>query len=90
MTAIRQSGFATLARVAVQKTMLPFAAYLGRLILSFHISSVSSPRKHVSKWRLVGKRSVSGTREHINEVQGVKAVQNSLSAPYWALHLPYF
>jgi hypothetical protein len=59
--------------------MLPFAAYFGRLILSFHISSVSSPRKYVSKCRLVGKRSVSGTREHINEAQGVKAAQNPLN-----------
>jgi hypothetical protein len=35
-TAVRQSGAAALGRVAIQKSVLPLAANLGRLVLTFH------------------------------------------------------
>jgi len=46
---IAENSAAALARIAIQEAMLPFAAYFGRLILSFHNSSVSALRGHVSK-----------------------------------------
>jgi hypothetical protein len=49
--AIAQYGLATLARVAIQKTMLPFPANLRRLILSLHKFSSVLTRDSVSQSR---------------------------------------
>jgi hypothetical protein len=35
-TAVAQGGFAAFARITIQKSVLPFAADFGRLILAFH------------------------------------------------------
>jgi hypothetical protein len=43
-TAIGQSGFAAFAGVAVQETVLPFAANFRWLILAFHLFSIQLSR----------------------------------------------
>ncbi len=61
---VAQYGSSTLLRVAAQKTVLPFAADLGRLILSLHNRITRSKHR---------KFPVNGTREHNSPPGGVKA-----------------
>ena len=53
--------------------MLPFPAYLRRLILSFHNQFNSYPATLYPKGRCVRKHSVNGAGEDSSEALGVKA-----------------
>jgi hypothetical protein len=61
--AIAQNRLATLARITVQKTVLPFAAHFRRLILSLHKITSLAARYVESSWSCWRKHPVNGTRE---------------------------
>jgi hypothetical protein len=57
--AIGQCGLAALARIAVEKPVLPFAADFRRLILAFHKSIWLPSGGKTGTWRIAMKRLVS-------------------------------
>ena len=69
--AVGQGGLAALGRVAVQETVLPFAAYLRRLILALH-KSVKLLWPGLMPCRRRENSTFRRTREDNNEGEGVK------------------
>ena len=57
--AVAQRGFAALARIAVKKSVLPFAADFRRLILAFHKWFSVLPGERPERARIAMKRLVS-------------------------------
>jgi len=65
--AIGQRGFAALARIAVKKPVLPFAADFRRLILAFHklfsvLPAEKPERARITMKRLVSRRGFNGNK----------------------------
>ena len=71
--AVAQSRAAALGALASEKTMLPFAAHFGRLILSFHISNHFTILQLLPSQHL-GKSPGIGTRENNSELLSVNTV----------------
>lgn len=69
---VPQNGPPALRGIAAQKPVLPFAANLGRLILSFHSSSVSPAREVRLGGVKARKLSETGTRENTSLRGSVK------------------
>lgn len=57
--AIGERGFAALGRIAVEKSVLPFASDFRRLILAFHKINVARVLARNELWRLTANRFVS-------------------------------
>ena len=77
--AVSQDGAPTLARVAIEKSVLPFAADFRRLILSLHKFVLRSPGDG-SRSGMANHPAPDGTREITSEGGSVKPARCEISA----------